>query len=68
LSFDTIPHDHLVKCLERRIADRSVLNLIRKWLNAPVVETDDQGRTKVTRPKQGTPQGGVTTPPTILQT
>jgi RNA-directed DNA polymerase len=60
--FDTIPHDALIKCLERRIADRSVLTLIRMWLESLVVETDQQGRTKVTRPTQGTPQGGVISP------
>jgi RNA-directed DNA polymerase len=65
--FDTIPHDALIKCLERRIADRSVLKLIRMWLESPIVETDEQGRTQMTRPKQGTPQGGVITPPTMLQ-
>jgi RNA-directed DNA polymerase len=60
--FDTIPHDALLKCLERRIADRKVLHLIRMWLQSPVVETDDQGRNKTTRPTQGTPQGGVISP------
>ena len=60
--FDTIPHDRLLKCLRMRVVDRSVLALIQCWLNAPVVETDDTGRPKVTKPKQGTPQGGVISP------
>lgn len=60
--FDTIPHDSLMKALERRIADRSVLRLIRLWLASPVVETDEEGRTTATRPTQGTPQGGVISP------
>jgi RNA-directed DNA polymerase len=60
--FDTIPHDQLVKCLERRIADRSVLTLIRMWLGAPVTETDDRGRTTISRTTQGVPQGGSLSP------
>jgi RNA-directed DNA polymerase len=60
--FDSIPHDKLMAGLEARIADRSVLKLIRMWLRAPVVEPDEGGRPKVTRPRQGTPQGGVISP------
>ncbi len=60
--FDTIPHDQLMKCLQMRITDRSVLKLIRMWLESPVIERDDDGHTKATRPKQGTPQGGVISP------
>jgi RNA-directed DNA polymerase len=60
--FDTIPHDALIKCLERRIADRTVLTLIRKFLECPIIETDEQGRTRATRPQQGVPQGGSLSP------
>jgi RNA-directed DNA polymerase len=59
--FDSIPHDKLMAGLEQRIADRSVLKLIRMWLRAPVVEEDEQGR-HVKRPRSGTPQGGVISP------
>ncbi|MGH8622236.1 MAG: group II intron reverse transcriptase/maturase [Burkholderiales bacterium] len=60
--FDTIDHTRLVQQLERRIADRSVLRLIRRWLRCPVVEEDDHGGRRITHPRQGTPQGGVISP------
>lgn len=60
--FDTIPHDQLLKALQMRITDRTVLALIRSWLKAPIVESDDQGRTTVQRSKQGSPQGGSLSP------
>jgi RNA-directed DNA polymerase len=60
--FDTIPHEALLKCLERRIADRSVLTLIRMFLECPIIETDERGRTSATQPKQGVPQGGSLSP------
>jgi RNA-directed DNA polymerase len=60
--FDTIPHDQLLKALRMRITDRTVLALIRSWLEAPIVESDDQGRKTVRRSQQGSPQGGVISP------
>lgn len=60
--FDSIPHDRLMACLRMRIADRSVLRLIRLWLETPVVERIEDDSTKIQRPRQGTPQGGVISP------
>ena len=60
--FDTIDHARLVRQLDRRIADRSVLRLIRLWLRCPIVEEDEDGRRRTTHPRQGTPQGGVISP------
>ncbi len=51
-------------CLRMRVVDRSVLKLIRLWLETPVVEPGDDGGEpdKWSRPKQGTPQGRVISP------
>jgi len=55
--FDSIDHGWLVKFLEHRIADRRVVRLIQKWLNAGVLE--DGKRTRV---EDGTPQGSSASP------
>jgi RNA-directed DNA polymerase len=62
--FDSIPHSQLLACLRVRIVDRTVLKLIRMWLEAPVVERSEGqgGGSKWSRPKKGTPQGGVASP------
>jgi hypothetical protein len=60
--FDTINHARLVQQLERRVADRSVLRLIRLWQRCPLVEEDDQRRRRTTHQRQGTPEGGVISP------
>jgi RNA-directed DNA polymerase len=64
--FDSIPHDKLMACLRMRVVDRSVLKLIRMWLETPVVEPAGEGSKpdKWSRSQKGTPQGGVMTPRT----
>ena len=52
--FDTVSRDWLVRFLEHRIADKRVIRLIIKWLNAGVIE-DGEWRDNL----RGTPQGSV---------
>ena len=63
--FDSIPHDDLLKSVARRVADGSVLRLIKLWLKAPIEERDCDGKRRIVggkRNKRGTPQGGVASP------
>lgn len=60
--FDAIDHEQLMKAVRMRVTDRSVLQLLLMWLETPVQERDESGRTTTTRPTQGTPQGGVISP------
>src|ERR1700694_5149836 len=55
--FGTVVHEHLVKFVEHRIADRRILRLIQKWLRAGVSEDGHWSETEV-----GTPQGAVISP------
>jgi RNA-directed DNA polymerase len=55
--FDGLSHEWLVKFIEHRIADRRVVRLIQKWLNAGVLE--DGKRIRI---EEGTPQGGNASP------
>ena len=63
--FDTIPHDKLMACVRMRVTDSAVLELLRGWLRAPVIEMDEKtGKPKPPRKSdgKGTPQGGVISP------
>jgi RNA-directed DNA polymerase len=64
--FTTIPHGPLMKCVARRVADGTMLSLLKEWLTAPVCERTTRGgliRTTEARDrKRGTPQGGTASP------
>jgi len=60
--FDQIPHEVIMTGLRNVVADGNVLNLIEAFLTAGVMEDGVTYPTTV-----GTPQGGVLSPPTILQ-
>ena len=55
--FDDMSHEWLMKFMKHRLADRRILSLIEKWLNAGVMEEG-----KVTKASSGSPQGGVISP------
>ena len=64
--FGSIPHTELMRSVARRIVDRRVLHLIKMWLECPVEETDDKGRTRRTSEardiSRGIPQGSPISP------
>jgi len=55
--FTSLDHGWLERFLEHRIADKRVLRLIRKWLNAGVIEDGNWSQTL-----EGAPQGASASP------
>jgi RNA-directed DNA polymerase len=55
--FDTLDHGWLIRFIEHRVADRRVVRLIQKWLNAGVLEEGHRTVSEV-----GTVQGGSISP------
>lgn len=64
-SFDTIPPAALMQVLARRISDRKLLRLLKRWLKAPVAERTRRGGWRYRggkRTTRGIPPGGVLSP------
>src|SRR5437667_7348086 len=55
--FDTLDHGWLIRFIEHRVADRRVVRLIQKWLNAGVLEEGQRTVSEI-----GTVQGGSISP------
>jgi len=64
--FDRVPHAELMRSVARRVVDGAMLHLIKRWLEAPIEETDEHGNThRSTRNRdegRGTPQGAPISP------
>lgn len=56
--FDHLRPEWLLKMLAERIDDGALLQLVRKWLRAGILEEDG----RVEHPETGTPQGGIVSP------
>ena len=56
--FDNLDHDKLLALLSKRIDDKAMLSLIRKWLKAGILAPEGM----VIHPDTGTPQGGIISP------
>ena len=55
--FDSIPHDRLMARVEAKVSDGRVLDLIRGWLKADILEG-----LETWKPTRGSPQGAVISP------
>ena len=62
-SFDTIDHGHLREFLKRRVRDGVIAATDRQMAQRRRARGG-----VLTTPEEGTPQGGVITPPTMLRT
>ena len=61
--FDNVDHEILLDLVNEKVSDGRILKLIRKFLESGVMEDG-----KYIDVSMGTPQGGVVTPPTQVNT
>jgi len=59
--FDSIDHAALLRLVARRVSDGSILELVKRFLKAPIVE-EKSGQRSIHPNDRGTPQGGVISP------
>jgi RNA-directed DNA polymerase len=63
--FSSIPHGPLMRCVSRRVADGTLLSVIKSWLTVPVIERDQRETRRTTEARdrhRGTPQGSPISP------
>jgi len=63
--FSSIPHGPLMRSVSRRVADGTLLSVLKKWLTAPVIERDQRTTRCTTEAKdrhRGTAQGSPISP------
>lgn len=61
--FDTIDHQRLMKLIKGRVSDGAIHSLIKRFLESPVREEDNNGKHRtLPKNKKGVPQGGVISP------
>jgi RNA-directed DNA polymerase len=53
--FDEVNHEWLIRFLEHRIGDRRIIRLIRKWLQAGVMENQDRRIGQTSLPRSSAP-------------
>ena len=56
--FDSVPHDLVVRAVERLRLPAWVLLYVKRWLAAPVIMPDGEARAR----DRGTPQGSAVSP------
>lgn len=66
--FDNVRHDLIIKALQHHQLPKWVILYCTRWLEAPMQAKQDNREVEMRERRVGTPQGGVITPPTMLQT